>query len=77
MAMTRVIAILVGLLGLLFLVPGVLSIISSIGGMFPPMVEGAILGAVLVVVAVLLWRHSAGRGTAQLDNAADDATHRS
>ncbi|MFT6080569.1 MAG: hypothetical protein ACJAQZ_002633 [Planctomycetota bacterium] len=77
MAMMRVIAILVGLLGLLFLVPGVLSIISSIGGMFPPMAEGAILGAVLVVVAVLLWRRSAGRGTAQLHDAADDAPRRS
>jgi hypothetical protein len=76
--MLRVIAVLVGLLGLVFLGAGVASIVGSAGqaGGVPSMATGALLGAVLLTGSVLLWRRCAPHGAGQHGAAAHVAPKR-
>jgi hypothetical protein len=61
--MRRVIAVLVGLVGLWFLVAGVASIVGTGTQSFasPPMTSAVILGVALLSAAALLWRRCVRR----------------
>lgn len=71
--MLRVIAVLVGLVGLWLLVAGVASILGPSGqtGSVPSMGTSAFLGAIFLAGAILLWRRRAPQVAAHRTTDAD------
>lgn len=75
--MREFISVVVGVVGLWFFVPGLVSVVGSSAAEaganpVPAMRTCLLLGSVLLVGSVLLWRSRAQRGTGQHGAAADD-----
>ena len=75
--MRQYISVVVGVVGLWFFVPGLVSVVGSSAAEagaspVPAMRTGILLGSVLLVGSVLLWCSRAQRGTGQQAAAGDE-----